>query len=59
MMEKSEGMNRIVTCGVLPAVEDEINKCVCEEKQTVDVTVAAIRMIIDAYDKYYETGRTR
>ena len=57
-MEKGEGLNRIVTCGILPAVENEINKCVIEEKQSVDETVAAIRMVINAYDSYYQTGRT-
>ena len=56
MMEK-EGLNRIVNHGVLPAIENEIQKCVCDEVQSVDNTVAAIRMIIDDYDKYFQTGR--
>lgn len=52
-----EGLNRIVSAGVLPAVQKEIDLCKKDKKQTVDVTVSAIRMIIDSYDKYFHTGR--
>lgn len=58
-MADNEGMNRIVTRGVLPAIQAEIDKCLITEGQTVDNTAAAIRMILDAYDKYFQTGRTR
>lgn len=53
-----EGLNRIVSAGVLPAVQKEIDRCKKDKKQTVDLTVSAIRMIIDSYDKYFHTGRT-
>lgn len=53
-----EGMSRIVSNGVLNAIQKEIDLCNnTENRQTVDVTVAAIRMIIDSYDRYFHTGR--
>ena len=58
MAEQNEGLNRIVSSGVLVAIQREIDFCNEIEDRTVDVTVAAIRMIIDSYDKYFHTGRT-
>lgn len=53
-----EGMSRIASNGVLNAIQKEIDLCNnTDNMQTVDVTVAAIRMIIDSYDRYFQTGR--
>ena len=57
MAEQNEGLNRIVYSGVLVAIQREIDFLNENEDRTVDVTVAAIRMIIDGYDKYFHTGR--
>jgi hypothetical protein len=46
-------MDRIVTTGVIPAIEAVLE----EEDKTVDSKVWAIRNIINAYDEYYQTGR--
>lgn len=46
-------MDKIVTNGVIPAIEAVLK----EEDETVDNKVWTIRNIINAYDKYYQTGR--
>ena len=47
-------MDRIVTKGVLPAIEEAISK---EVDGTVDGKVCAIRDIINAYEEYYQINR--
>lgn len=56
MDKENEGLDRIVYKGVIPAILSEIKKC-DDGDQTVDVTCAAIRMILDSYDKHFHTGR--
>ena len=46
-------MDRIVTKGVVPAIEDVLE----EEDGTVDGKVCTIRNIINAYDEYYQICR--
>lgn len=57
MTEQNEGLNRIVSSGVLVAIQREIDFCNESDDSSVAVTVAAIRMIIDSYERYFLTGR--
>ena len=50
-------LGRIVTAGIMPAIRIQIDLAECGKK-TVDSAAAEIRQLLNAYDKFYQTGRT-
>lgn len=52
-MRKHSGYRDVIAHGVLAAVRDILDRNEC-----IDVKVAEIRNAIDAYDSFFQTGRT-
>lgn len=50
--ENSTATRKIVSAGIIPAIEQTIN-----EEETVDQTVAEIGLLVEFYNKFFHTGR--
>ena len=53
VMRTHSGFRDVINFGVLAAVRN-----ILERDETIDLKVAEIRNAIDAYDSFFQTGRT-
>ena len=52
-MRNHSGYRDVIANGVIAAVKE-----ILDRDDTIDLKVAAIRNAIDAYDSFFQTGRT-
>ena len=54
--EIHEQLSILVSAGLIPSIKAEIFKYE-NQRKTVDEIASGIRLLVDAYDEFFQTGR--